>query len=61
VTEHLGDYLGVDIPAEKQRSARVPQVVEANGGEACALAKRPKLAIGYIATLERLALLGSEY
>ena len=28
VTEHLGDYLRVDIPAEKQRSTRMPQIVE---------------------------------
>jgi hypothetical protein len=60
MTNHLRDYLWVYVPAEQQRGARVPQVVEAHGGEACALAERPKLAIGYIATLERLALLGSE-
>jgi hypothetical protein len=28
VAEHLGDYLGVDVPAEKQRSARVRKIVE---------------------------------
>ena len=33
VAEHLGDYLRVDIPAEKPRGRRVPWVVEANGGE----------------------------
>lgn len=28
VAQHLGDYLGVDVPAEKESSACVPEVTE---------------------------------
>jgi hypothetical protein len=33
VSQHLGDDLGVDVPAQQQRRARVPKVVEPDGGK----------------------------
>jgi hypothetical protein len=31
VSQHLGDDLGIDVSRQEQRSARVPEVVEADG------------------------------
>ena len=42
VLEHLRDDLGVDVPRQQQRRARVPQVVEADGRQAGLLEQRRK-------------------
>jgi hypothetical protein len=58
--QHLGDDLGIDVPAEKERRARVPEVVEAYRRHTCTLKERPATAGDEVA-VQRFTYLGSEY
>ncbi len=61
VPQHLGDDLGVDVPAQEQRRAGVSEVVEAGiGGESGALEEPDEGAISEIGGVDDAAVLVCE-